>query len=286
VKICNADGITSSNSWKVSESEMNINFNFRHIAILLVTTVAAFSLGCLVTTQHHVKTEVNEYKNDRVRAGETVRERSSISENPYSLSSPMRREYDEFRKWVFENKKIVYLSRSGNRQDLLDLSGALEAKGVSKISTELLEQRLSSVNKIIASLDAHTCSTLIRGGFNLSEFMIQAFPVINSFDEGEAKAWIQVNKAAIEAQLAGSPNIVLSIEDAARALIKIARLSNASQSKTYFSGLASLKTASNEDACTTARTLYSLGNELPEPYRGYMARLLLTGRDGNEIINN
>lgn len=260
--------------------------NFRHIAILLVTAIATFSLGCLVTRQRHVKTEVNEYKDDHIRTRDTVLGKSSLSENPYSLTSPMRREYDEFRQWVFENKKIVSLGRSGNRQELLDISGALEAKGVSKISTELLEQRLSSVNKIIASLDAHTCSTLIRGGFNLSEFTIQAFPVMNSFDEDEAKAWIQVNKAAIEAQLAGSPNIVLSSDDATRAIIKIARVSNASQSKTYFSGLASLKTASNENACETARMLYAQGNALPEPYRGYMARLLLTGHDGNEHINN
>ncbi|MDR8401498.1 hypothetical protein NE850_34775 [Paraburkholderia sp. USG1] len=167
---------------------MTINLNIRHVAVLLVTAVAAFSLGSLVTTKYHAKTPVNENKNAYSRTGEAVVDRSAASDNPYSLSSPMRREYDEFRKWVLENKKIAALSPSGNPQDLLDLSGTLEAKGVSKISTELLEQRLSSVNKIIASLDAHTCSTLIRGGFNLSEFTIQAFPVMNSFDEGEAKA--------------------------------------------------------------------------------------------------
>ncbi|VVD28580.1 hypothetical protein [Paraburkholderia dioscoreae] len=260
------------------------HFYLRHVVALLVATVAAFSLGCLSTTKYHAKTPASENKNIYRRTGEADVDESAASDNPYSPSSPMRREYDEFRKWVWENKKIVALSPSGNPQDLLDLSGTLEAKGVSKISTELLEQRLSSVNKIIASLDAHTCSTLIRGGFNLSEFTIQAFPVMNSFDEGEAKAWIQVNKAAIEAQLAGSPNIVLSTEDATLAIIKIARLSNASQSKIYFSGLASLKTASDEDACATARTLYSKGNALPEPYRGHIARLLLTGRNGNEKI--
>ncbi|MFM0253142.1 TolC family protein [Paraburkholderia sediminicola] len=140
-----------------------------------------------------------------------------MSENPYSLSSPMRREYDEFRKWVLGNKKLVALSPSKNPGDLLSLSGTLEAKGVSKLSTELLEQRLSAVSKILATLDVHTCSTLIRGGFNLPEFTIQAFPVMNSFDENEAKAWMQVNRAAIEAQLTGSPDIVLPTFNRAKA---------------------------------------------------------------------
>ncbi len=83
-----------------------------------------------------------------------------------------------------------------------------------RLPTQLLEQRLSSVNKILPSLDTHTCSTLIKGGLNSADFTTQAASVMNSFDADEAKAWFAVGRAAIKAQLNESPRIVLPTEDA------------------------------------------------------------------------
>ncbi|RFU44923.1 hypothetical protein [Paraburkholderia sp. DHOC27] len=257
------------------------------IAALAIVVITSFYLGYgFSIKQANKKINASENNNihDETQKRNSVSSDLSITINPYAASSPIHHEFDEFRKWVLDNKKLATLSDSTSPGHLLRLSGQLEAQGIARLPTELLEQRFSSVNKILASLDTHTCSMLVKGSFDLPEFMSQATPVMELFSDAEAKAWIAVNKAAIEAQLEGSPIIVLPIEDATRSVLKIAKSMYEPDSKVFISELTKLKTANDEDACAMARTLYSRGNSLPEPYRGYMARMLLTGKEGNEKI--
>ncbi|WP_281664070.1 hypothetical protein [Paraburkholderia fungorum] len=208
----------------------------------------------------------------------------AASFNPFPIASPMHREFDEYRTWVISNKKLAAVGDSATPGYLLRLSGQLQAKGVPRLPTELLEQRLSSVSKILPSLDTHLCSTFMRGGLSAAEFFIKAYPAMESFSAEEAKAWITFNKAAIEAQLNGAPVIVLSTDNATQGIVKIAQSMYGPQSSAFISGLVNLKTANDEDTCTTVKILYAKGNALPEPYRGYMARMLLTGAEGNEKL--
>jgi hypothetical protein len=150
------------------------------------------------------------------------------------------------------------------------------------LPTDLLEQNFPLVGKMLASLDTHMCSKFIKEGIPDSEFKDYAYPVAELFTDAEAKAWFLVNKSAVEAQLKGSPFIVLSTEDAKQAILKLAESMSEPQARAFMSALANLKTVSDEDACATARTLFLKGNSLSEPYRGYMARMLLTGDDGHQ----
>ncbi|MFM0094031.1 hypothetical protein PQQ87_00355 [Paraburkholderia nemoris] len=250
------------------------------ISALIVTSLAAFFLGCLFTKKHDAgKTTIGDDKISNLILNDP-----NAWINPYSASSPIHREFDEFKKWMLNNKKLAGLNDSASPGHLLRLSDQLQTKGVPRLPTNLLEQRLSSVSKILPSLDTHLCSTLLKGGFSTTEFMVQASSVLESFSDEEAKAWFLVNKTAIEAQLDGSPLIVLSAEDAARGILEIAKSMYGPQSRAFIAGLTGLKTANDEDTCTTVRILYTKGNSLPEPYRGYMARWLLTGKEGNEKL--
>ncbi|MFM0073486.1 hypothetical protein PQQ86_20235 [Paraburkholderia sediminicola] len=264
---------------------MNCTRKYLGIAALIIISLIAFSLGCLfIEKQDTRKTTVSapEESDARIVNSNVNADDLDVSMNPYSASSPMHGEFDEFRKWVLNNRKLAALSDSPTPGHLLRLSGQLAAKGVPRLSTDLLEQRLSAMTKILPLLDAHMCSTFLKGGLNAMEFVVQASSAMESFSDDEAKAWFAVNEAAIEAQLNGSPLIVLSTENATRGVLKIARSMYEPESTAFISGLTGLKAANDEDMCATVRTLYTKGNSLPEPYRGYMARWLLTGKEGNE----
>jgi hypothetical protein len=250
--------------------KLAIKFLLGSIFIFILSFIIIFFPGRHPNPKNAVQDEIS---NDPV-----------LSMNPYSASSPIYREFNQYRQWILNNKKLAAASDTARPSDLLMLSGQLAAKGMPRLSTDLLEQRFSSVNRILPSLNIHTCSTLIKGGFSATEFTAQSAPRMNSFDTDEAKAWFSVGKAAIEAQLNGAPIIVLSTEDAARGVLKISKSMHEPQSQSFLSVMANLKTASDEDACETVQILYSRGNSLPEPYRGYVARMLLTGDEGNEKI--
>ena len=202
--------------------------------------------------------------------------------NPYTSSSPMHREFDQYRQWILNNEKLATFSGMARPTDRLTLSGQLATKGFARLPTDLLEQHLPLVGKMLTSLDTRTCSNFIKYGISDSDFSAYAYPIMNSFNDTEAKAWFLVNRSAIEAQLNGSPFIESSMENIKQAIFKISKLMSESQSRAFISRLGNLKNENDEDACSTARTLYIEGNLLPEPYRGYMARLLLAGDDGRQ----
>ncbi|MDR8401499.1 hypothetical protein NE850_34780 [Paraburkholderia sp. USG1] len=262
-----------------------MKLNPLHITILVVTAAAAFLLGGYLANIH-----INARGADNIRPVILGKENSDANNyvalrvNPYDASAPIYSEFNDYRKWLLNNKDIKAANGAADPIGLMLLSGQLAAKGMPRLPTDLLEQRFSSVNKILPSLDNHVCATLIKGNFDATEFTAQSASIMNSFNAEEAKAWFSVGRAAIEAQLHRSPVIVLSTEDATRSIVKIAKSMYAPQSKEFIERLAGLKTASDEEACATVRIFYSQGNSLPEPYRGYIARMLLTGSEGNERI--
>lgn len=266
---------------------MNIKLNPLHITILAVTIVAAFLSGSYLTNKH-VNARATESISPASRGTENLDTNNylALQINPYDASSPIYHEFNDYRNWILNNKDIKALNEAADPINLMMLSGQLTAKGMPRLPTDVLERRFSSINKILPSLDNHVCASLIKGNLNATEFTTQSASAMNLFNSEEAKAWFSVGRAAIEAQLHRSPLIVLSTDDAARRIVKIAKSMYAPQSKEFIARLSGLKTASDEEACAAVRTFYSQGNSLPEPYRGYIARMLLTGSDGNERIYN
>jgi hypothetical protein len=237
---------------------------------VLICAATILLRGCHLTSKHDVeKTAISD---------------ASVWLNPFSKSSLAYRDGEEFHQWLLDNRKLADEIGAVGPIDKLLLSAHLENKGMARLPTGLLEQRLSSVNKILASMDTPMCSKYIKGKMPESEFQHYAFPVIESFSDVERKAWFFVNKSAIEAQLDRSPIIVLSTENAKQTILKIAGSMDEPQSRAFLSGLARLQTESDEEACEMARNLYVRGNSLPEPYRGYVARMLLAGEDGHEKL--
>ena len=284
-KIAASATSTAPNSVQPRKIEMNIKLNPLHITILIVTAAAAFLLGGYLTNIHvNARAAENISPATRGNGNSDANNHLAMQANPYDASSPIHNEFNDYRKWILNNKDIKALNEAADPIDLMMLSGQLAAKGMPRLPTDLLEQRFSSVNKILPSLDNHVCASLIKGNLNATEFAAQSASAMNLFNAEEAKAWFSVGRAAVEAQLHRSPLIVLSTDDAARSIVKIAKAMYAPQSKEFIARLGSLKTASDEEACATVRTFYSQGNSLPEPYRGYIARMLLTGSEGNEKI--
>lgn len=253
----------------------------RSAALLFCSLFISFH-GCPFTNKHAArKIAVRDNSERGIKVGNTnVNADRAVWMNPYSVSSPIYREFNEYGQWLVTNRELAAASNTTRPADLLMLSGQLAAKGYARLPTDLLEQQLSLVGKILASLDPHTCSEFIRGRLSDIELNEYAYPVMNTFSDTEAKAWFLTSKSAVIAQLHGSPPIVLSTENATQGILEIAKSMSEPQAKAFISGLANLKTERDEDACATARTLYLKGDSLPEPYRGYMARLLPTMKIG------
>jgi hypothetical protein len=247
---------------------MKLTTRFLLSGIVIVCAVSVFFRGCHVAPKRHIE--------------ETERSDSALRTIPFSKSSPVYQAAKEYREWLSSNRSFAEKSVGLSLADKFLLSARYIDKGAARLPTALLEERLSSVSKILASLDTHTCGRYLKGEMPYSEFEDRIFPAMESFSEAESKAWFTVNRAAIEAQLNGTPIIVLSVEDAKRAFQKLLSSMYEPQSKEFRAALASLKSADDDDACRTARVLFVRGNSLPEPYRGYMARMLLTRGEGRE----
>ncbi|WP_143325799.1 hypothetical protein [Paraburkholderia ribeironis] len=168
--------------------------------------------------------------------------------------------------------------------DRLRSAGQLMSKGMPRLPTALLEQYLPLVGRILASMNTENCGDFIHGKLTTSKLMDYAYPIIESFDNNDAKTWFAFNRSAIDAELDTYPIIVLKNTDAMQGILMIAKSLPDSQHKSFMSDLAALTKESNDKACTTARILFYKGESLPEPYRGYIARLLLTGNEGHEPL--
>jgi hypothetical protein len=268
-------------------TQMSYTTRYLRAAALLFCSLFIFFHGCPFTKKHEAgRIVIRDNREREVKVGNTnvnVND-PAVWMNPYSGSSPIYREFNEYRQWLLNNKELAAASDTTRPTDLLMLSGQLAAKGYARLPTDLLEQHLPLVGKILVSLDPHTCGEFIRGRLPDIELKDYAYPVMNTFSDAEAKAWFLTSKSAVIAQLHGSPPIVLSTENATQGILKIAKSMSEPQAKAFISGLTNLKTGTNEDACATARTLYLKGDSLPEPYRGYMARLLLTMETGRQKL--
>jgi hypothetical protein len=204
--------------------------------------------------------------------------------NPFSVSSPAYREAEDYHQWMLSNKKLDRTVSGGRETDRLQSAAQIMSKGMPRLPTALLEQYLPLVGRVLASLDTDNCGAFVKGTLSASKLMEYGYPVIESFNSADAKTWFAINRSAIEAELDNSPLIVLTSVDAIRGVLMIKKSLPDSQSRLFISGLAGLKTEDNDKACTTIRILFYKGESLSEPYRGYIARLLLTGHEGHETL--
>ncbi|NYH26324.1 hypothetical protein [Paraburkholderia bryophila] len=200
--------------------------------------------------------------------------------NPFPASSPAYREAEKYHHWLMTGKNLdIARGTTGSFEHSIAL-GQLVAKGMARLPTALLEEDLPVLAKILNSLDDKVCSSLLRGELSLSDLGPHAYPVMDLFSDAEAKTWFATNRAAIEAQLNNLPAVTLTKEHAKQAILNLATSLPGDRSQSFLLELAGLRTASDHKACATIQTLYSQSASLSEPYRGYMARLLLTGKDG------
>ncbi|MGF6238381.1 hypothetical protein P3T42_000106 [Paraburkholderia sp. GAS38] len=266
-------------------AKMNKYFNFLCISTLFATSIFICSRGFHFISNNNIENNMTgTAKVNKTAAVDITVNDATVWLNPFSKSSPIYHEAELFHFWLLDNQKLANELGAIAPGDKLRLSGQMINKGMARLPTVLLEQRLVSVNKILASLDPHMCGKYIKGEMPDSEFQSYAYPVMESFDSTEAKAWFFVNKSALEAELEKSAPIVLSTEEMLQGIKKIAQSIDQPQSREFVSGLSNLNTESDEVACATARTLYVKGSSLPEPYRGYIARLLLTMDNGHQKI--
>ncbi|MFM0592221.1 MULTISPECIES: hypothetical protein [Paraburkholderia] len=197
--------------------------------------------------------------------------------NPFPISSPAHREFLEFRDWIMHNRKLQVASNAGG-VDRRKLFGQLTSKGMARLPTDLLEGYMPFIEKVVGSLDNTACGNLVTGEMNLAGLTPYTYQVIASLDKADAKKLFLIEKAAIDAQLDNLPIIPVSTADAGAGVIKIAESLSPDEAKSFLVSVENLRSESAEKTCETVRTIFSHGSSLPEPYRGAIARMLVSGR--------
>lgn len=200
--------------------------------------------------------------------------------NPYPIGSPARREQERYLDWLMENAQLGRAAASPGLLDRQRLASRLMATGMGRLPDNLLENYLPLVSKIVDSLDEESCGKFMKRELPKAQFVSSANAVIGAFDAEEAKTWFSVEKSAIQADLDGTPVVPINGEQTPYDLMKLAASLPGNQSAKFLLRLRKFSTASYGEACAVTRTLLSQGSRLDEPYRGRVARLLLTNHAG------
>lgn len=200
--------------------------------------------------------------------------------NPYPIGSPARREQEKYLDWLMENAQLGRAAASPMLLDRQQLASRLMATGMGRLPNDLLEKYLPLVSKIVDSLDEESCGKFMKRELPKAQFVSSANAVIGAFKAEEAERWFSVEKSAIQADLDGVPVVPINGEQTLHDLMKLAASLPGNQSAEFLLRLRKFPTASYSEACTVTRTLLSQGSRLDEPYRGRVARLLLTNHAG------
>jgi hypothetical protein len=196
--------------------------------------------------------------------------------NPYPVSSPAHKEAREFNEWIQSNSELDQLSNGADELAKLELASQLEAKGLDRLPTEMLERYLPLINKVLWSLDNKTCSDVAKREISGSQLATHTARIIETMSAAEAKTWFTTSQSAIDAQLRNLPIISVAKEDVQLAILKLAASLPDYRSKIFLSNLENIRTANDENRCATVRTVFSQTLLLPEPYQGYLARSLFS----------
>ncbi|WP_454825485.1 hypothetical protein [Paraburkholderia xenovorans] len=200
--------------------------------------------------------------------------------NPYPIGSPARLEQEKFLDWLMGNAQLGRAAASPGLVDRQKLASRLMATGMGRLPDDMLEKYLPLVSKIVESLDVESCGKFMKRELPQAQFVASANAVIGDFNADEANTWFSVEKSAIQADLNGEPVVPIDSEQTPYDLMKFAASLPGNQSAEFLLRLRRFPTASYGEACAVTRTLLSQGSRLNEPYRGRVARLLLTRQAG------
>jgi hypothetical protein len=237
------------------------------VAAILLIGGAVTTLTCIKKSTAHTSQSTS----DRIE---------SIWGNGFRKSTPAYREAEKLHEWMWENKKLEAAGRSSREIDSIRFGGQIPTDAVARLPDEVLESYMPLFGRILNSLDTKTCAAFVNGKLKVEDLKPYAYPVIESFNDAEAKTWFAANRLAIDAMLDNLPVIVLPKEKGKQGLLAVAASLPADQTKSFLQRLATLMEASDADQCAAFRTVYAREPSLTEPYRGYVARLLLTGKAG------
>ncbi|CAH2902691.1 MAG: hypothetical protein PCALPYG88_6079 [uncultured Paraburkholderia sp.] len=203
--------------------------------------------------------------------------------NPYPIGSPARLEQEKFLHWQMENAQLGQTALTPALPDRQRLASRLMVAGMGRLPYALLERYLPLVSKILQSLDEESCGKFIKGQLPPAQFVSSANGVIGSFDADEANTWFSVAKSAIQADLDGKPIVPTQSQQTPDDLIRLADTLPGDQRAHFLRQLRRFPTANFRDACAIARTLYSQGSRLDEPYRGRVAHWICPCTSGHRL---
>lgn len=204
------------------------------------------------------------------------------TKNPFLVSSPAYRETVNFQQWLSQNKELESARNSTPPAERGNLIGRLSAEGMARLPTASLDAYMPIMKKILDEMDDKECSDFVTGKMSLNYFISHGLPLIGSLGDAETKTYFSITELAINARLNNLQPIVVSQETAKDALLKVAASLPEYDSKSFLYNLVNLRTANNKDTCSTVRTMFPQGALLPEPFRGNLARLILSGKGGRE----
>jgi hypothetical protein len=198
--------------------------------------------------------------------------------NPFPVNSAARGEFILFNRWMRDNTRLMEIARKTHANDILALAGNLEKNGISRLPDSSLEGYSKIFGQILISMNGRACAEFLRGNMSFDDFTRIAYPVIGSLDSKDARTWFSINEMAIDAEINGLPEKFASQVKIRRAIQMISERLPADESTLFKNEVLALNTDEDAQLCSVVNTLFSEVSNLPEPYRGQLARLLLTAK--------
>ncbi|HUF28740.1 MAG TPA: hypothetical protein VMM18_17295 [Gemmatimonadaceae bacterium] len=151
------------------------------------------------------------------------------------------------------------------------LGRELTLRGLGRLSNERLLDHVVLMGRVLELADTHTCAATATGRSD-ADFV----PAIRQLSASETERWFELAFEAAVAELRKVPTI--DAPDQAQvesAFVAVTSRLSAADADLLIAVMTEPQEASDDDACTASRLLYSTLVDLPEPHRSVLARVLV-----------
>ncbi|MBN6148998.1 hypothetical protein JR065_01490 [Xanthomonas sp. AmX2] len=204
-----------------------------------------------------------------------VQEEMAAAQNPYPKSSPLHAPFDRMVRKLVNDPRYMALLKQGDKAQAQTAGFELAQKGIARLDAAALEQRLKIIAAVTEAAPVAQCAVLARGGDAknaqaMSDAMLQG---LERLPPAQIDAWFDISFQATDAQLSQRPPQPVAPAQVEAAMGKLITALPGEQQQRLARVLPQIASASDEDACWAARTLYREALAMDQPTRGQLAWL-------------
>ncbi|MGH8671556.1 MAG: hypothetical protein ACREUA_05900 [Burkholderiales bacterium] len=196
--------------------------------------------------------------------------------NPVAANSPLHKPFQKYLAKLAVSQQFQDLLRStGSNRHPLTIGFDLAKQGMDRLDDASLDTRLRIVGDVIRTLDARTCSVMVRGNpQNPQEVQQGFFHALEQLGSATADEWLELSFNAMQAELNNVPLPATEDEKTRNAFAQLLAGMEPDASGKLDRILSNSDDFSDTENCWAGRTLYSEARKMQRDQRLIIARAL------------